>query len=262
MKKKMLLAMLGAISILLVACGSGGNKSESSQPQADDREIAEDGETGAFDVSTEVEKHYIVDDKELTEEEYQEYLKEKEQKKKEKQEKKKAKAEEEAKRKEEESKKTLGEVIDTDALYMTLDTMELSHGYEFSAQYDGYTSTLNFPADSGMVLLSLKGEMTSKYAKEMNPGFDMICKIYVNGNEYPANIKIFNLDEPKDCYTIVPQQTLVYYAYTNIPENLIDSIESCEVKLYFNKEISDNFININNNIDYEYTVSGMPVVVD
>lgn len=64
MKRKCLIAVIGAMSILLAACGSsGGNDKQDS------------GGT--------VENHYFVDGKELSEEEYKEYLDEKEKQKEE-----------------------------------------------------------------------------------------------------------------------------------------------------------------------------------
>lgn len=62
MKKKVLMVVVGAISILLAACGSNGTK-----------------ETSSNDNSGTVENHYFIDGKELTEDEYNQYISDKEQ---------------------------------------------------------------------------------------------------------------------------------------------------------------------------------------
>lgn len=156
-------------------------------------------------------------------------------------------------------KLSLGESIDIDYLSMSLDNIEISNGYEFNVEHEYYVKKQPFTPSGGMVLLSLRGLLTNKSTKEMNHLSILAGTIIVNGNEYTASLKCFNMQEPEECLSIVSQQTLDYFIYTEIPENLVNNIENCEFKFGFSDKLEEDIIENKpfEDLTYLYSVSGI-----
>lgn len=170
--------------------------------------------------------------------------------------------EEKPKSNDKKEQKKLGDTISLDFVDVTLDSLEVKDKYNFEyVEQKSYTYTQTAslePKTSDFKLVSLRGNFTNKFSKEIYTANNVMYGIFeINGNEYNANLAAFNTAEAEEFYGIKPQQKVEYFYYAEVPANVADNITSCKIKFGFKKDFDVKVFSFKD-LDYIYELNEIP----
>lgn len=156
----------------------------------------------------------------------------------------------------------LGETIEDEYIKMTLDTFEVEAEYKFryETKTNVGTSIKNngIEGKSGMKLVCLRGKLTNKTSSDVYTSNNFVKgEMTINGNEYKTTLKCFDTEHAEHYTTMVAQQEAEYFLYAEVPENVADNIESCNISFGWVKDLdSRNTVFATNisDLDYIYTL--------
>lgn len=153
---------------------------------------------------------------------------------------------------------SIGDTISVEKCFeITIEGFEIAENYSFEnvGEYVSYSSSIE--PSSGMKLVCLKGKLTNLSSTEIYPTNSQLKgEVVIDGNIYSATVKCVNVDEAQIEVGIVAQQTLGLYFYAEVPENVTDSFESCQINFGFDDEL-DIFTSQTTDVqdlDYNYTL--------
>lgn len=156
----------------------------------------------------------------------------------------------------------LGETIEDEYIKMTLDTFEVEAEYKFryETKTNVGTSIKNngIEGKSGMKLVCLRGKLTNKTSSDVYTSNNFVKgEMTINGNKYKTTLKCFDTEHAEHYTTMVAQQEAEYFLYAEVPENVADNIESCNISFGWVKDLdSRNTVFATNisDLDYIYTL--------
>ena len=154
----------------------------------------------------------------------------------------------------------LGENIYLDYVEMTLYECEVSDGYNFEYTDDSseipITHKASIECPNGMKLVCLKGYFKNKTNGEIYPSNNPTNAVMtINGSEYQTKFKCFDSFFAESIMNVAAQRQVEYYLYAEVPENVANSITSCEIKFGFVKDLNPSaFVNSDSDFDHLYVL--------
>lgn len=156
----------------------------------------------------------------------------------------------------------LGETIEDEYIKMTLDTFEVEAEYKFRYETKGSVGTSiknsGIEGKSGMKLVCLRGKLTNKTSSDVYTSNNFVKgEMTINGNKYKTTLKCFDTEHAEHYTTMVAQQEAEYFLYAEVPENVADNIESCNISFGWVKDLDSRntaFATNISDLDYIYTL--------
>lgn len=150
----------------------------------------------------------------------------------------------------------VGETISLDFIEMSIDNCEINSGKEFSysqaTSFGKETTICSLDCPSGMKLVCLVGKLTNKTKSSIfgsnNPAEGLFV---INDNEYKTRLRCYNVEFADSKFEVAAQETVDYFYYAEVPENVANNIESCVVYIGFVEGLDDSKW-ISSLADYDY----------
>lgn len=157
----------------------------------------------------------------------------------------------------------LGDTIELDFVKMTLDEFEVVAEYNFESIKETSVGTTTRRAsitpDGGMKLVCLKGQFSNLTQGEIFPANEPLYgEMIINGNTYSAKMECYNVEGAERIMTVAAQQEVSYFFYAEVPENVANSIETCEVNFGFVTDFETKYISAVKDLDYVYALNTVP----
>ena len=160
----------------------------------------------------------------------------------------------------------LGDTLTLDFVKMTLDSFELSDGYDFVYR-DGpegggsvtYKTSIECP--DGMRLIALRGSFTNLLNKEVTVMSNGPVKglLIVNGSEYSTKLRCLNTAKADNLWNVASKQTVDYFLYAEVPEEVANDIRSCRLRIAFNEEMDNaRWVPDFDKYPYQFVMEAMP----
>ena len=149
----------------------------------------------------------------------------------------------------------IGDKISLEYVNLTLDKFEISNGYQFKStdNSSGISTTNEASIDcpNGMKLVCLNGKFTNKTKGDIFPSNNPINGIItINDNEYKTNISCYDVSAAKPILEVAAQRTVDYFLYSEVPNEVANSIKTCEFKIGFVKDLNP-IVSVQSNDDFD-----------
>ncbi len=152
----------------------------------------------------------------------------------------------------------IGESISLDFIEMSIEDFEINNGKEFSysqaTSFGKETRICSLDCPSGMKLVCLVGKLTNKTKSSIfgsnNPAEGLFI---INANEYKTSLRCYNIEVADSKFEVADQETVDYFYYAEVPENVANNIESCVVYIGFVENLdASKWISDLSDYDYLY----------
>lgn len=159
---------------------------------------------------------------------------------------------------------SLTESLHLDYAFMNFWAFEVSDGYNFEHTDDSsgisITKKSSIDCPSGMKLVCLKGVFQNLTNGEIYPSNNPTNAVMtINGTNYNTQMECFDTYFAEPILSVAAQREVEYFLYAEVPEKVANSIESCEVKLGFVKDLNPSvFVSSDSDFDHLYILYAKP----
>ncbi|MBE6737312.1 MAG: hypothetical protein IKB72_00120 [Ruminococcus sp.] len=157
----------------------------------------------------------------------------------------------------------VGETISLDYATLTLDSFEISDGYEFeyvdtsSGIKITHKSSIDCP--SGMKLVCLKGKFTNKSTNEVYPSNNPVHgKMVIDGYEYKTELDCYVVAEAESVMGVAPLREVDYFLYAEVPDTLANNISNCQLYIGFVENLETGWLDDVTDCDALYLLEATP----
>ena len=149
----------------------------------------------------------------------------------------------------------IGDKISLEYVNLTLDKFEISNGYQFKSTDNSsgisITNEASIDCPNGMKLVCLNGKFTNKTKGDIFPSNNPINGIItINDNEYKTNLSCYDVSAAKPISEVAAQRTVDYFLYSEVPNEVANSIKTCEFKIGFVKDLNP-IVSVQSNDDFD-----------